>query len=144
MSSLHRNNKLPPPLYFMYVNVYVLRRKWQCIPVFLPGKSHRSGSLVGYSRWGCRVRRDLETKQQQHICVNTTLPIHSILKTEVHICNGILLGRKKNTFESVPMRWMNLEPIVQSEVNQKEKNKYCIFVYIWNLERCREVMDTET
>ena len=31
---------------------------------------------------------------------------------------------KKNTFESVLMRWMNLEPIIQSEVCQKEKNKY--------------------
>ena len=29
---------------------------------------------------------------------------------------------KKNTFESVLMRWMNLEPIIQSEVSQKEKN----------------------
>ena len=29
---------------------------------------------------------------------------------------------KKNTFESVLMRWMNLEPIIQSEVSQKEKD----------------------
>ena len=28
---------------------------------------------------------------------------------------------KRNTFESVLMRWMNLEPIIQSEVNQKER-----------------------
>ena len=28
---------------------------------------------------------------------------------------------KKNTFESVLMRWMNLEPIIQSQVSQKEK-----------------------
>ena len=31
---------------------------------------------------------------------------------------------KRNTFESVLMRWMNLEPIIQSEVSQKEKDKY--------------------
>ena len=44
---------------------------------------------------------------------------------------------KRNTFESVLMRWMKLEPIIQSEVSQKEKNKYCIltYIYIWNLER---------
>ena len=30
---------------------------------------------------------------------------------------------KKNTFESVLMRWMKLEPIIQSEVSQKEKHK---------------------
>ena len=28
---------------------------------------------------------------------------------------------KRNTFESVVMRWMNLEPIIQSEIGQKEK-----------------------
>ena len=35
------------------------------------------------------------------------------------------------------MRWMNLEPIIQSDVSQKDK--YCIniltYIYIWNLER---------
>ena len=41
---------------------------------------------------------------------------------------------KRNTFESVLMRWMNLEPIMQSEVSQKEKDKYRS-VYVWNLER---------
>ena len=29
---------------------------------------------------------------------------------------------KKNAFESVLMRWMKLEPVIQSEVSQKEKN----------------------
>ena len=33
---------------------------------------------------------------------------------------------KRNAFESVLMRWMNLEPIIQSEVSQKEKDKHCI------------------
>ena len=33
---------------------------------------------------------------------------------------------KKNTFESVLMRWMKLEPIIQSEVSQKEKHQYSI------------------
>ena len=36
---------------------------------------------------------------------------------------------KKNTFESVLMRWMKLEPIIQSEVNQKEKHQYGIRIY---------------
>ena len=31
---------------------------------------------------------------------------------------------KRNTFESVLMRWMNLEPVIQTEVSQKEKDKY--------------------
>ena len=37
---------------------------------------------------------------------------------------------KRNTLESVLMRWMNLEPIIQSEVSQKEKNKYHILTHI--------------
>ena len=42
---------------------------------------------------------------------------------------------KKNTFESVLTRWMKLEPIIQSEVSQKEKQQYYTNAYIWNLER---------
>ena len=37
---------------------------------------------------------------------------------------------KRNTFESVLMRWMKLEPIIQSEVSQKEKYKYCVYIYV--------------
>ena len=36
------------------------------------------------------------------------------------------LAIKRNAFESVPMRWTNLDPIIQSDVNKKEKNKYYI------------------
>ena len=42
---------------------------------------------------------------------------------------------KTNTFESVLMTWMNLEPIVQSEVNQKEKDKYCILMHIYSIQK---------
>ena len=35
---------------------------------------------------------------------------------------------KKNTFESVLMRWMKLEPIIQNEVSQKEKHQYSIYM----------------
>ena len=38
---------------------------------------------------------------------------------------------KKNTFESVLMRWMKLEPIIQSEVSQKEKHQYSILMHIY-------------
>ena len=37
---------------------------------------------------------------------------------------------KRNAFESVLMRGMNLEPIIQSEVSQKKKDKYLDSVYI--------------
>ena len=43
---------------------------------------------------------------------------------------------KKNAFESVLMRWMKLDPIIQSEVSQKEKTPIQYTnTYIWNLER---------
>ena len=37
---------------------------------------------------------------------------------------------KKNTFESVLMRWMELEPVIQSDISQKEKYKYHILTHI--------------
>ena len=40
---------------------------------------------------------------------------------------------ERNTFESVLMRWMNLEPITQSEVSQKEKDKYRILTHIYGI-----------
>ena len=33
------------------------------------------------------------------------------------------------------MRWMNLEPIIQSEVSQKEKDKYCILMHIYGIQK---------
>ena len=51
----------------------------------------------------------------------------------LHIHNGILLSHKRNTFESVLMRWINLETIIQSEVSQKEKDKYHILRHIYGI-----------
>ena len=58
---------------------------------------------------------------------------------------------KKNTFESVLMRWINLESTIQSEVSQKEKNKYCIVMLIYRIQKdgtdefiCRVAMETQT
>ena len=43
------------------------------------------------------------------------------------------LASKKNTFESVLMRWMKLEPIIQNEVSQKEKHQYSILTYTYGI-----------
>ena len=40
---------------------------------------------------------------------------------------------KKNAFESVLMRWMKLEPIIQCEVSQKEKYQYSILMHIYGI-----------
>ena len=50
----------------------------------------------------------------------------------VCICNGILII-KGSEFESEVVRWMNLEPLIQSEVSQKEKNKYHIYDTYYNV-----------
>ena len=42
---------------------------------------------------------------------------------------------KKNTFESVLMRWMELEPIIQSEVSQKEKHQCSILMHIYGIQK---------
>ena len=40
---------------------------------------------------------------------------------------------KKNAFESVLMRWIKLEPIIKSEVSQKEKHQYSILPHIYGI-----------
>ena len=40
---------------------------------------------------------------------------------------------KRIAFESVLMRWMSLDPIIQSEVSQKEKDKYHILTHIYRI-----------
>ena len=57
---------------------------------------------------------------------------------------------KRNEFESVLVRRMNLELVIQSEVSQKEKNKYHTLTHIYGIQKnstdepiFREVMDTQ-
>ena len=55
------------------------RRKWQPIPVFLPGKSHRQRSLEGvYSPWGCKESDTTERLE------------HAETYTKVKVCSGPL------------------------------------------------------
>ena len=42
---------------------------------------------------------------------------------------------KRNAFESIPIRWVNLEPIILSEVSYKEKNKYRILTHIYGIQK---------
>ena len=48
----------------------------------------------------------------------------------VHIYNGILLSHKKERNWVICRAWMHLETVIQSEVNQNEKNKYCILTHV--------------
>ena len=51
----------------------------------------------------------------------------------VHIQMAYYSAIKRNAFESVLMRWMNLEPIIQREVSQKQKDKYHILTHIYGI-----------
>ena len=57
---------------------------------------------------------------------------------------------KKNAFESLLMRWMKLDPIIQSEVSQKEKHQYSILTHIYGIQKdgnddpiCKTARDTD-
>ena len=57
---------------------------------------------------------------------------------------------KKNAFELVLIRWMKLEPIIQSEVSQKEKQQYSILTHTYGIYKdgkdnpiCETVKDTD-
>ena len=51
----------------------------------------------------------------------------------VHIHDGILLSYKKNILESVLMRWMKLELIIQSKASEKEKYLYSVLTHIYGI-----------
>ena len=51
----------------------------------------------------------------------------------VHIHNGVLLSHKKEHLWVSIIRWINLEPIIQSEVSQKENDKYRILTHIYRI-----------
>ena len=52
----------------------------------------------------------------------------------VHTYNGINNSAiKRDEIESVAVRWMNLDSVTQSKVNQKEKSKHCILLHIYGI-----------
>ena len=48
---------------------------------------------------------------------------------------GYYSAIKKNAFESVLMRWIKLEPVIQSEVSQKEKYQCSILMHIYGIQK---------
>ncbi len=50
-----------------------------------------------------------------------------------HIYNGILLSQKRNEIDLFVVRWTDLGTVTQSEVSQKEKNKYRILAHIYGI-----------
>ena len=51
----------------------------------------------------------------------------------VHIHNGVLLSHKKKHIQVSSNEVMNLEPIIQSEISQKEKEKHHMLMHIYGI-----------
>ena len=56
----------------------------------------------------------------------------NVLMDEDMIMSGYP-NHQVNAFESVLVRWMKLEPIIQNEVSQKEKHQYSVLTYIYGI-----------
>ena len=69
-------------------------------------------------------------KWKQPRCLSTDEWINKLWHTNTV---RYYLDTENNAFESVLMRWLNLETIIQSEVSQKEKNKYSILMHIFGI-----------
>ena len=66
-----------------------------------------------------------ETRSERDMCI--PMFIAALLSY------GTYTEWEKNSFESVLMRWMKLEPIMQSEVSQKDKDHYNILTHIYGI-----------
>ena len=121
------------------------RREKLPTPVFQPREFHGLYSLWGckesdrlsdfHTHWTCKQPRHLQTDEWiKKLWYIYTMEYYSAIK--------------RNTIESVLKRQTNLEPIIQSEVSQREKNKYCILTHIYGVQKngtdepiCREDME---
>ena len=83
-----------------------------CTPMFI-------AALFIIARTWKQPRCPLADKWIRKLCYIHTMEYYSTIK--------------RNAFESVLMRWMKLEPIIQSEVSQKEKHHYSILTHIYGI-----------
>ena len=118
--------------------------RWQ--PTRLPRPWDSPGTNTGV---GChfllqcmKVKSESEVSQSCPTLsepMDCSLPgssVHGIFQARVLEWGAIAFSAiKKNTFESVLMRQMKLEPIIQSEVSQKEKHQYSILMHIYRFQK---------
>ena len=71
--------------------------------------------------------------QQQPRCSLADEWIRKLWYIYTKECYSAIKKKKKNAFESVLMRWMKLEPIIQIEVSQKEKQQYSMLMHIYGI-----------
>ena len=78
----------------------------------------------------------MKSENESHLVVSDSVRPYGLQPTRLH-CPWDSPGKntgvaviKKKAFESILMRWMKLEPIIQSEVSQKEKHQYSMPVLL--------------
>ena len=86
--------------------------KGTCIPLF-------TAALFTIARTWKQPRCPLTDEWIKKSCYIYTMEYYSVIK--------------RNAFELVLMRWMNLEPIIQNEESQKEKDKYHILTQVYGI-----------
>ena len=91
---------------------YILQKRDTCTPVFI-------AALFSIARTWKQPRCPLADEWIRKLWYMCTMEYYSAIK--------------RNTFESVLMRWINLELIIQNEVSQKEKDTYCILTHIYGI-----------
>ena len=109
----------------------------------MPGKSHGERSLRGCSPKGHKESDKAEYAHVFIVALFTTVrtwkqPRYPLTDEWIKKLWYIYImeyysGIKRNAFESVLMRWMNVDPIIHSEVSQKEKNNYSILKHIYGI-----------
>ena len=92
--------------------VEIITEKNTCTPMFI------EALLTTASTW----------KQLRHLSTDKLIKKMCYIYT-MKYCSAV----KRNEIESFVVRWVNLEPVIQSEIGQKEKNQYCILTYIYGI-----------
>ena len=105
---------------------------WQCYPeLTLVGVQ---GSFLKSTASGADLEHiDLAVFNSCGLGAQYYSSLSSPERSQCLVYSRILLSHKRNKCEWVELIWMSLEPVIHSEVSQKEKNKYYILTHIYEI-----------